>query len=514
MIIILSAQYVDQDLRAEFSEIPPTFLPVGNKRLYSYQIKNIRNENPDEKICMTLPKNFPIGSWDKQALTEANINIIQIDENFSLGQSIAFCLASACTAEDDDGVIIYYGDTLLRNPVNLQNMGKNVIYTARSDFNYVWMKINDGFESSDAVFCGVLSIGNPQLLIRSLISTNFDFTKSLFKYNETNQFVQEHRSDWLDFGHLNTFYDSKTIVTTERAFNELIINKYFVKKRSQKKKKLHAEANWFSNVPEEMAYYAAMLISHGEEDNGYCYKLEYLYSPTLTELFVYGNHPQAIWGQIINSCFHFIERSYEIRNPGPSVDFYKSLISKNETRLDEFIAANPRFGNVVKDAEGNHFMLKEILAEIHKAINPESRSSFVHGDFCFSNILYDFKKNDIKVIDPRGIDFDGNLSIYGDIRYDLAKILHSAIGKYDYIVSDRFHIQDDGETLILELPESSIDLTKLIKKQFETSSFSYTEILALTATLFLSMLPLHYDHPNRQQAFVATAINLYKELTK
>ncbi|EAS4986586.1 capsular biosynthesis protein, partial [Salmonella enterica] len=56
MIIILSAQYVDQDLRAEFGEIPPTFLPVGNKRLYSYQIKNIRNENPDEKICMTLPK--------------------------------------------------------------------------------------------------------------------------------------------------------------------------------------------------------------------------------------------------------------------------------------------------------------------------------------------------------------------------------------------------------------------------------------------------------------------------
>ena len=513
MIIILSAQYVEQDLRAEFGEIPPTFLPVGNKRLYTYQIKNIRSENPDEKICMTLPKNFQIGSWDKEALAKDNINIIPIDESFSLGQSIAFCLASACNAEDDS-VIIYYGDTLLRNPVNLQNTGKDVIYTARSEFNYAWMKVNNSFESNDSVFCGVLSISNPQLLIRNLISTNFDFTKSLFKYNEIKEFAQEHRSDWLDFGHLNTFYDSKTIVTTERAFNELTINKYFVEKRSQKKSKLHAEANWFSNVPEEMAYYAPMLISHGEEDTGYRYKLEYLYSPTLTELFVYGNHPQAIWGQIINSCFHFIELCYEIRNPGSSADFYKSLLSKNETRLDEFIAANPRFGNVVKDAEGNSFILKEVLSEVHKGINPESRSSFIHGDFCFSNILYDFKKNDIKVIDPRGIDFDGNLSIYGDIRYDLAKILHSAIGKYDYIVSDRFHVQDDGETLILELPESSTDLTKLIKKQFETSSFSYTEILALTTTLFLSMLPLHYDRPDRQLAFVATAINLYKELNK
>lgn len=513
MIIILSAQYVEQDLRAEFGEIPPTFLPVGNKRLYTYQINNIRSENPEEKICMTLPKNYEISSWDKQVLEKENISIIPIDETFSLGQSIAFCLASNCASEDDS-VIIYYGDTLLRNPVNLKNIGKNVIYTAHSDFNYVWLKVANGFERGDAVFCGVLSIANPQLLIRNLISTNFDFTKSLLKYNETNKFEQEHRGDWLDFGHLNTFYDSKTIVTTERAFNELKINKYYVEKRSQKKTKLHAEANWFSLVPEEMAYYSPMLISHGEEDNGYRYKLEYLYSPTLTELFVYGNHHQAIWEQIIRSCFHFIEACHEIRNPEPVGDFYNSLISKNNSRLDEFINANPRFGNIVKDAENNSFYLRDILSELHLAIHTESKSTFIHGDFCFSNILYDFKKNDIKVIDPRGIDFDGNLSIYGDIRYDLAKILHSAIGKYDYIVSDRFNVQDDGETITLELPESSIDLTQLVKKQFEITSFSFKEILALTATLFLSMLPLHYDRPDRQLAFIATAINLYKEFKK
>lgn len=39
MIVILSGQYVEQDLRAEFGQIPPSFLPVGNKRLYTYQIK-------------------------------------------------------------------------------------------------------------------------------------------------------------------------------------------------------------------------------------------------------------------------------------------------------------------------------------------------------------------------------------------------------------------------------------------------------------------------------------------
>ncbi|WCQ46202.1 hypothetical protein [Escherichia coli] len=235
MIIILSAQYIEQDLRAEFGEIPPSFLPVGNKRLYSYQINNIRNANPNEDIFLTLPKSFEVSSWDLRELQERNINIIRIDESFSLGQSIAFTLSSICTTENDN-IIIYYGDTLLRDDIKTGNLGRDVIYTSRSDFNYAWMKINNRFEDKDIVFCGILSITNPQLLIRNLISTNFDFEKSLLKYNETNRFEQEHREDWLDFGHLNTFYDSKTIVTTERAFNELTINKYFVEKRSQKKK--------------------------------------------------------------------------------------------------------------------------------------------------------------------------------------------------------------------------------------------------------------------------------------
>ena len=35
--------------------------------------------------------------------------------------------------------------------------------------------------------------------------------------------------------------------------------------------------------------------------------------------------------------------------------------------------------------------------------------SFIHGDFCFSNILYDFRKKSIKVIDPRGVNFENLL---------------------------------------------------------------------------------------------------------
>ena len=70
----------------------------------------------------------------------------------------------------------------------------------------------------------------------------------------------------------------------------------------------------------------------------------------------------------------------------------------------------------------------------------------MHGDFCFSNILYDFKSQSIKVIDPRGLSGDGKeQSIYGDLRYDVAKLAHSVIGKYDFIIAGRFSYSEESQ---------------------------------------------------------------------
>ena len=37
-------------------------------------------------------------------------------------------------------------------------------------------------------------------------------------------------------------------------------------------------------------------------------------------------------------------------------------------------------------------------------------------------------------------------------------------------------------------------------------------VRAVTVSLFLSMLPLHADRPDRQQAFIANALRLWLEL--
>ena len=67
--------------------------------------------------------------------------------------------------------------------------------------------------------------------------------------------------------------------------------------------------------------------------------------------------------------------------------------------------------------------------------------NIIHGDLCFANIMVDTNLSFIKVIDPRGK--FGTYDIYGDFRYELAKLFHSVDGKYDFIIKDLFDVNFD-----------------------------------------------------------------------
>ena len=62
------------------------------------------------------------------------------------------------------------------------------------------------------------------------------------------------------------------------------------------------------------------------------------------------------------------------------------------------------------------------------SLSREGPGSIMHGDFCLSNILYDLRSRICKLLDPRGS--FGASGIYGDPRYDVAKLYHSVYGLY------------------------------------------------------------------------------------
>jgi hypothetical protein len=139
--------------------------------------------------------------------------------------------------------------------------------------------------------------------------------------------------------------------------------------------------------------------------------------------------------------------------------------------------------------------------------------TIIHGDFCLSNILFDRKNGFIRVIDPRG-EF-GSFDIYGDFRYDLAKLSHSFEGGYDFIVNGLFDITISDDCITFNIHKNShhknianIFTEWLLKR----GQFEYRQIKLLESLLFLSMAPLHSDKPDSQRCFLAQGLFTFSSL--
>lgn len=136
MILITSAKYLSSDFTLEFGEIPPSFLPLGNKRLYEFQVELF--ENIKQKIFLSLPKSFCLNKFDQEKLDKLGVELIFVPENLSLGESIVYCLNITCMF--DEKLYILHGDTFFKklsfNDNSLQ------IASVKENYNWVfWMMI-------------------------------------------------------------------------------------------------------------------------------------------------------------------------------------------------------------------------------------------------------------------------------------------------------------------------------------------------------------------------------------
>ena len=134
----------------------------------------------------------------------------------------------------------------------------------------------------------------------------------------------------------------------------------------------------------------------------------------------------------------------------------------------------------------------------------------MHGDLCFNNILYDSGSGIIRLIDPRGSFGDENEGVFGDPRYDLAKLMHSACGHYDYIVNGIYHLDANPNDFKLSFAErdNARWLEEAIYWVLDNQKVDKSLIEIMCALLFLSMVPLHSDDERRQLALFLNGVSL------
>ncbi|HBC5272873.1 TPA: hypothetical protein KEU27_004295 [Escherichia coli] len=535
MILITSAAYVDQEFVSEIGLIPPSFLPVQNRRLYELQVEMLREQDLNDDIHLSIPESFNINVYDEKKIKDLGVDIIRVPDGLSLGESVLHCWNSSASYHSDFRIL--HGDTLF---IDLKLTGKNEVSIHKNKGLYKRASIEpplrgghsvdeiSWIQNENRVISGYFSFDNPLLFISSLISCKSDFIGAINSYHLENPLTFNSSGQWLDLGHINSFFHSRTFLTTQRAFNDLKISRRTVlKKSSSKGKKIYAEGHWFNSIPSDIRLHTPQLLSlikGGDDYSGSEYSLEYLYLLPLSDLFVFGALPLSSWKEILLSLKDVLSSLHQYSSDSCNLTSLDELyLCKTLERLNEhsyttgIAFSEKKFAFSESHDELTLFELAKKSAEF---INKASRDdvTIVHGDFCFSNLLFDSRVSAIKCIDPRGINAHGELTIYGDRRYDLAKLYHSIVGNYDLIISGNYELMNSGKAGDIKFyldDEYQCNLEKEFKSIVLAGlKYDEDEIIAITIHLFLSMLPLHADRPDRQAAFISNAFRLYKKLIK
>lgn len=527
MFLIMSAAYITQELRSEFGALPPSFLPLGNRRLFQHQV---RLAPKNSEVFLTLPESYEVSDFDAKWLGKHNVNIVKLPDGLSLGASLVTAL-NLVEQGLETPLHVLFGDTLIEPLPH----GDDLVAVATVEDNYDWAIVSEDDDnwlvsSQDAmaanehsVVTGYFKFSSPRQLIRCITRCNWQFLEGLGQYRKAIGLSTVKVSNWLDFGHANTYFRSKSAHTTQRVFNDLKITPSWIEKSGTHDAKIAAEANWFESLPPMLRRFTPQYLGRTKGLNESSYRLEYLHHTPLNELYVFADIPPLLWKKIFKECLSFLGECKAHSSQGdkqPAAELSALFTEKTTSRLESFslesgIPLDMAFQFRSKGTQSRTFELSlQDLVKGSESRLPliESASTLVHGDFCFSNVLYEFRTNRIKVIDPRGLTPNGDQSIFGDIRYDLAKLSHSVLGMYDWIIAGYHNTVFNGREVSIALPETPKlhDVQQLFLEMVDSHfSVTPTELYAMQIQLFLSMLPLHNDDKHRQKALLANAFRLY-----
>ena len=296
--------------------------------------------------------------------------------------------------------------------------------------------------------------------------------------------IQSRDLQVLDFGTLASYLRNKGL-RNSRSFNTVCLKELTVTKSSPQRDKITAEYNWFQNVPRDIQLFCPRIVNSDLIAPEAKYEMERVYLPTLRELYLFFDRSEETWRKIFASCESLWERmgSYSFKESSFETTYVKTL-SRSRNGGEDQIVAN---------------FLEDFKREGQKI---DRESQVQHGDFCFSNLFWDEAKESVVMVDPRG-------ELVGSRYYDWAKLRHSAIYNYDFIDAELYTICD-GEVTLFDSGTSQIG--ELLREKeltlFSEEEISYLELL--TASLFLSMIPLHSHSTTNQNLFYRKFVEIYE----
>jgi hypothetical protein len=367
----------------------------------------------------------------------------------------------------------------------------------------------------------VLAMGNSMLMFE-----NGNEYMQYLKNIQNNKTIEDIKfssvdADYLiDISNVDNFLRFISGGFDARFFNSVKGNEYTVTKTSTNKHKIKCEYNFYHLLPEMMKMWFVMPFNYVEKEDYASYSMERFHMTDLAIRWVHGAIDIDEFDKLLKKVFYFISNrdAKEISKKSYSEIESDLYITKLHKRIEELKNHNlyPKFASYIESGT-KYSSIDEIISEyksIYKKMH-DGKDNYIsvvgHGDLCFSNMLYDKHTNILKLIDPKGAIVEEDL--WTNPYYDIAKLSHSICGRYDFFNSGLYDIKlNENLCFDIELEFDNSAYVDLFKKYLKENEYDYRMIRLYEASLFLSMLPLHMDYPQKVFGFLLNAINILGEL--
>jgi hypothetical protein len=180
------------------------------------------------------------------------------------------------------------------------------------------------------------------------------------------------------------------------------------------------------------------------------------------------------------------------------LNFYKE---KTSLRVKEFLNKEPY--KVSKINDENVSDINSLIQRIDwDKVQKNIRIVRSHGDLHPDNIIFDTSRGEFTLLDWRQ-DIAGYTDFFGDIYYDLAKILHGLIVDHELVQKNQFESKiNEGEAHYgMDTVEKKKKWIKEFKSFCSNNDIDFELVEFHTALIYLNIATLHHD-PYDQFLFI------------
>ena len=537
-VLILSAGKIEKELESIFGSIPSGLIPLHGKPVIFRIIDKLLKEG-FKKISITtgFKKEILEKIISEQYEGRMKINFVTTSFEKPPGNSIL----TAIEKIQESKLLVILGDTLVENELSelIQKNNDFVLTSNNFEIPENWCVVTSKGGKLDLVFdkkkdlektdeqyalVGVYHFDDLTSLKHAYAKFNhqerIEISDLIKKYKEQKVISAPICEQWYDAGHVENYFVSKQMLLKARYFNSLRFDRSLeiVTKTSENAEKLIDEIEWYKQIPADLSKLIPKIIDFNQSKKP-ALKLEYIKHPTLAELWLYSDFSSKLWMEILEKLFEILNQFKKHTNSVDVDDYDFIYKTKTENRINELISSNESFKQMLKSDTlfingkkyRNWSAIKEEIGLKTDELYHEKDNCLIHGDLCFSNIFCSFKNKDFKLIDPRGRWGNG---MFGDLKYDVAKIRHSVVGGFDTITNGLcFASLTENNQITMKVfePKNHQEVCKYLDELIQ-NQWNLDEIKLIEGLLFISMLPLHKDHFERQLALYSVGIQRLNEV--